>query len=278
MGVWQSLVRRTSTVTFSRLGAWGQFGNQLFQIAAVLGYAAHHGCRARLPKWYCIVGKTDYEPLFPWIKDYRGRCTGAVFNERTFHYEKLPFIYNLDLRGNFQSEKYFSHIRDRIRELYSEPAAIKDELDRYCTQNGLSEFNAVHIRFYGQPTDSIRPMAGLPLNYFVRSLSMLGQNRQIVVATDDKTRLATFLAENDIRANLHVLKFRSSLLDFYMLSRSRRLAISNSSFSWWASYLGSAKEQVIAPHRYYWFGEMDRANPFWDTRDLYPDHFEEQIY
>jgi hypothetical protein len=272
------LMRRTSTVTFSRIGSWGQFGNQLFQIAAVLGYAAHYGCRPRLPRWYCTASKTDYEPFFPWIKAYRGRCSGAVFNERHFHYEEIPFIRGVDLRGNFQSEKYFIHIRDHLRELYAEPPAIKEKLDRYCEQHGLGEFNAVHIRFYSQSNDSTRPMTALPASYLTHSFAMLGEDRPIVVATDDKTRFADFLAGTKIRANIHLLKFPSNLADFYMLSRSRRIAISNSSFSWWASYLGPQKEQVIAPHRYYWFGAMDRADPFWDTRDLYPDHFEEQIF
>lgn len=271
-------MRRTSTVTFSRLGAWGQFGNQLFQIAAVLGYAAHHNCRPRLPRWYCTVSKTNYESLFPWIKDYHGRCSGALFRERHFHYEKIPFIYGVDLRGNFQSEKYFSNIKGRIRELYAEPSTIKEQLDRYCEQNDLNQFNALHMRFYGQSNDSAHPMATLPISYFTHSLSMLGQDRPIVVATDDKTRFADFIGETKIRANIHLLKFSSNLLDFYMLSRARRIAISNSSFSWWASYLGKTKEQVIAPHRYYWFAQRDRADPFWDTRDLYPDHFEEQIF
>ena len=260
------------------MGNWGQFGNQLFQIAAVLGYSAHYGCRPRLPRWRCKASGTDYEAYFPWVKAYYGRCAGALFNERHFHYEKLPFIYGLDLRGNFQSEKYFLHIKDRIRELYAEPPAIAAELDTYCAEHNLQAFNSLHMRFYSHAIRDQGPMETLPDAYFRNAIALTSSRQPLVVATDDKARFAEFLVDNNIRRDVHLLKFQNPLLDFYMLSRSRRIAISNSSFSWWAAYLGPTKERIIAPHRYYWFKRTERANPFWDTRDLYPDQFDELIF
>lgn len=259
------------------MGRWGQFGNQLFQIAAVLGYAAEYGCRPRLPRWYCQASDTDYEQYFPWVKRYYGRCTGALFSERHFYYEKLPFIYGLDLRGNFQSEKYFFHIRDRIQELYAEPPAITVQLDAYCREHGLQAFDALHIRFYSHVVHDQGPMEALPKSYFRNAIASMTGGRPLVIATDDKVRLGEFLAGSAIDRNIHVLQFENSLLDFYMLSRSHRIAISNSSFSWWAAYLGAPKERIIAPQRYYWFRRSERAKPFWDTRDLYPDQFDELI-
>lgn len=271
------IFKRQSTVTFSKLGNSGQFGNQLFQIAVTLGYAEKHGSRPVFPKWYCTVGHRDYERYFPWIKKYHGRCSGSFLAESNFQYENLPFVRHADLYGNFQSEKYFAHIKERVADLYSEPTAIKKELDAYCRQTGLKEFNALHMRFYSHPSKDIGPPAMLPGDYFLRSFDMLGNDRPLVVAADDKAGLAQFLANNKIRKDIHVLQFDESLLDFYMLSRSRKIAISNSSFSWWAAYLGAWKERIIAPQRYYWFSPAERANPFWDTRDLYPDNFEETI-
>jgi hypothetical protein len=157
---------RQPTVTFSRLGALGQFGNQLFQIAAVLGYAAQNGNRVLLPRWRCELRGRSYEELFPWFADYRGWSQGKVIQEASFKYQDLPAIRHADLRGNFQSELYFRNIRDRIKMLFSEPRNIGLELDAYCRQSGLTDFDALHVRFYSHAFDAGDPLETLPLSYF----------------------------------------------------------------------------------------------------------------
>jgi hypothetical protein len=272
------LARRLKpTVTFSKLGALGQFGNQLFQIAAVLGYAARHGHRACLPPWRCQLKERSYDELFPWIMDYRGSCGGDVIPEASFRYQHLPVRRHADLQGNFQSERYFHHIRDQIRMLFSEPQSISLELDAYCRMHGLGEFDALHVRFYAHSVDKKDPLEALPGRYFARSAAMLSRHRPLVVATDNKAAFIRMRDEIGLRNDLHLLQLEDPLLDFYMLSRARRIAISNSSFGWWAAYLGAAKEQVIAPHRYFWFSAKARVHPFRDTRDLYPAQFDELI-
>ena len=265
-----------STVTFSELGALGQFGNQLFQIAAVLGYAARYGNQACLPHWRCQISGRNYEQCFPAIVQYRGSCAGTVIQERSFGYQDLPVVKHADLRGHFQSERYFRHIRDRIRALYSEPRDVGLELDAYCGRHGLNEFDALHVRFYSQPPNDPGPMGLLPVSYFSRSVAMLGRDRPVVVATDDKPSFEQLTIDIGLPKDFHVLRFEDPLLDFYMLSRARRIAISNSSFSWWAAYLGE-NERIIAPDRHFWFNAKARVNPLKDTSDLYPEHFDELI-
>ena len=195
-------------------------------------------------------------------------------------FEEIPFMPNIDLRGNFQCEKYFANVEDEIRRLFCEPAAIRDELDRYCAQHGLDDFDAIHIQFFSNPaTDHGRgPQEPLPEKYFLRAMQSLEGHGPLVVATDNKALLADFLARHGVARRCHVLQFTDSLLDFFLLARASRIAISNSSFSWWASYLGNTKRTVLAPHRYYWFDRKERANPFWNTSTLYPDKFEELIF
>jgi hypothetical protein len=267
--------RDRSTVTFSELGNLGQFGNQLFQIAAVFGYAARHGNQVRLPHWRCAVRERSYDKYFPGILQHRGSCVGTVIQEVGFGYHDLPVLHHADLRGFFQSERYFHHIRDQIRTLYSEPHDIGLELDAYCKLHGLSEFDALHVRFYSRPPNDPGNMGALPASYFSRSVAMLGRNRPVVVATDDKPAFARLARDIGLPQDLHILWFEDPLLDFFMLSRARRIAISNSSFGWWAAYLNGGKEQVIAPDRYFWFNSKVRA--LRDMSDLYPEHFDELI-
>lgn len=119
----------------------------------------------------------------------------------------------------------------------------------------------MHFRFYSNMKhDQNSPVSQLPDGYYLRVLKTLGTELPLVVATFGKKLFSDFLARHQI---VRDVLLQDSLFDFYMLSRAERLAISNSSFSWWAAYL-SCKKQILAPHRHFWFGAHERANSFWD--------------
>ncbi len=273
--------RSLGCVTFSKLGHWGQFGNQLFQISAVLGYAAKYRCRPKLPLWRCSYSGLNYGDYFPRLSHYYylGQYDGAVYHEQNFSYNEIPFIYNVDLRGIFQSEKYFVFIQDKIRGIFKEPEYAEAILNSYCAEHRLFEFNAIHFRFYNHPlNDKGHVVEALPDSYFLNALERLGSTRPLVVATDNQASLREFMARNRVTQKFHVLMFDHPLLDFFMLTRAERIAISNSSFSWWAAYLGKKKLEILAPQRYYWFNSIESRNPFWNTKDLYPEDFKELIF
>jgi hypothetical protein len=278
-GATREALRALSRVTFSRLGHHGQFGNQLFQISAVLGFAAKYGCRPTLPPWRCAEGGFDYGNYFPELNRYFGRCSGTVYREPNFAYNEIPFILNVDLRGHFQSEKYFMSIKSKIREIFREPPFVEAALNSYCADHRLNEFNAIHFRFYSDPIKDKRTVLdALPDSYFLKAMERLGSNRPLVVATDDKSKLREFLVRNGIADGVHVLTLDHPLLDFFMLARAERIAIGNSSFSWWAAYLGKQKSEILAPDRHYWFNPAERLKSFWNTKDLYPESFKELIF
>jgi hypothetical protein len=272
--------RPTGTVTFSKLGDWGEFGNQLFQISVSLGYAAHHKAKVMLPHWRCRRGEVDYGTAFPRISKYYGSPPAStLYTEPNFTYSQIPFQPHIDLRGNFQSERYFAHVRDEVVTLFSEPTWITPKLDAYCREHGFVNFDAMHFRTYGRSAhDQPSVMAQLPESYFLAAMAELSASEPLVIATDNKPFVLDFLHRHSISRPVHILTFADSMLDFYMLSRANRIAISNSSFSWWAAYLGKSKDTVIAPHRYFWFSGEARKDPFWDPRDLYPDNFHELVF
>jgi hypothetical protein len=278
-GATREALRALSRVTFSGLGRYGQFGNQLFQISAVLGYAAKNGCRPVLPRRRGARGGFEYGDHFPQLNPYFGRCSGTVYREPNFAYNEIPFIFNVDLKGYFQSEKYFKSIKSEIREIFKEPAFAEAELNSYCIEHQLVEFNAIHFRFYNDPLkDKGAPLVALPDSYFLNAMERFGSSRPLVIATDDKLKIREFLARNCITDRVHVLTFDHPLLDFFMLARADRIAIGNSTFSWWAAYLGKQKSEILAPDRYYWFDPIERRKSFENTKDLYPDNFKELIF
>jgi len=271
-------IRRSSRVTHSRLGQLGQFGNQLFFIAAVLGYAKRFDCQPILPRWFCVMRRRDYGELFPKIEKYRGDMNGTEVKVERCAYGSVPFVYDADLNGFFQSEKNFDNVKDEIRELFSEPPAIANALDEYCREHGLSRFNAMHFRFYTSPdTDGFgqnETHVPLPDWYFLEAIERLSDGAPIVIATDDKERLRSFIERTRAKGIFHILTFADALLDFYMIARAEKIAIANSSFSWWAAYLSEAKEIYAPPHSI-WFSGPLASLPRLDMSDLYPAQFKE---
>jgi hypothetical protein len=268
-------VRRGSKVTFTKLGQIGEFGNQLFQISAVLGYATTYGCRVVLPPWRCVHADRNYDEIFPQFKNFYGKCHGTLYEEPSFAFQRLPFVFNVDLRGWFQSDKYFCHIKSTIQKLFQESPSIAQALNLYCNENRLEEFDAVHIRCYSRAQDIGAEM--LPWAYFKAALDRIESEQVLVVASDERGLAKHILSSMECRRPLHILSFEDPLLDFFMLTRARRIVISNSSFSWWASYLGGKKIKILAPDRRHWISKNNRDKPFFNTKDLYTSSFEEVL-
>ncbi|KST59844.1 putative glycosyltransferase [Methylobacterium sp. GXS13] len=268
------------TISCSILGRWGQFGNQLFQIAAVFGYAKKYGSQVILPRWHCVMSEQDHGAKFPKVQAYYGQQPLAEpFYEKNYAYNDIPYKDHVDLQGSFQSEKYFFHARAQIKDLFSEPEEIKIRLDKFIEKYDCRIFDALHVRNYLHPTRDIGfgDMERLPEEYFIAAIQRLNDTIPLFVATDKRDFVSELFRKTGLKRRIVMMDTNDPLMDFYMLSRSRRIAISNSSFSWWSAYLGSEKENVIAPHRYYWFSSKGRNNPHYDTRDLYPSNFEEII-
>src|SRR4051812_14455054 len=98
-------------LTYLNLGNNGRLGNQLFQIAATIG----------------IAMKNDEQYIFKpygYNKFFKKEIpTGEIivskqYNEPFFHYSDVV-AKDCNLHGYFQSEKYFKHCEDLIREYFS---------------------------------------------------------------------------------------------------------------------------------------------------------------
>ena len=198
-----------------------------------------------------------------------------LYREPGFRYHEIPFIRNVDLQGNFQSPRYIEGARTLIRDLFSEPAKLTPEIDAFLDRQRLSSFSAVHMRFYLHPERDIGhgPMEALPAEYYRRVFNELRPDIPTVVSTDNKPNAIELLKLLEVEKRTILLEFEDPLADFYTLTRAEEIAISNSSFSWWASQLGKPKSRIFAPDRHHWFDRNVRGTEFWDPADLYPQDF-----
>ena len=142
-------------IGYDRLGTNGRFGNQLFQYAALRGIAAHHGYEFCIPPddHHTYANYGMHHPFkLPHLK-HQGFVNKNNSPQAMYSYESLKqlnastknvkeSVYYLDedlfnnfedgnnLDGFCQTEKYFKHIEDEIREDF----AFKDEILKPCNE------------------------------------------------------------------------------------------------------------------------------------------------
>ena len=115
----------TSTCIGRDVPFGGEFGNQLFQIAAVLGYAERHGCTPAFHPWRCVFSGRDYGALYPKLPYTDAIRVGSVLVQRTSRYEVLPHRPRCDLQGMFQSERFFPSDHALLRDILACPPHSK---------------------------------------------------------------------------------------------------------------------------------------------------------
>jgi hypothetical protein len=175
-------------IGFNHLGIIGRLGNQMFQYAALRGIAEKHGYEFTIPESDFNDEWNDHQ-LFdafnlPYLKS-KGRVSDKFLQERQFNYdselvEQCPD--DISLYGYFQTERYFSHITDSIKEDFT----FKKDVVTNCKEvmEELSEPIALHVR----RTDYVEKSQDHPpcsLEYYHTALKRFNEKRPVVIFTDD---------------------------------------------------------------------------------------------
>ena len=166
------------------------------------------------------------------------------------------------LVGYFQKSKYVNCVREPLLKRLEKSLQF-----RQLIPSKLEPRIAIHMRFgdyLSNPTT--RAVHGLSdVSYYVNGVQiLLGEIRcnQILLVSDDPKRAYSLFTESfDCRDfEISCAPGSSELEDFALLSHSAGIVISNSSFSWWAAWLGASTfgARVIAPTP--WFAEPSAAD------------------
>lgn len=170
------------------------------------------------------------------------------------------------LVGYWQSERYFIDIADRIRADFTLAQTMSDDNSRLLELARSDRSVGLHVRRGDFVSlNNAAQMHGLcSIDYYRRAISLV-RNRcpecRFLVFSDDpewaRAELpldpsAVFVTGNAERPEQ----------DLALMSACKHHIIANSSFSWWAGWLGYSPDQVvIAPSPWY-------ASPKLDARDL----------
>ena len=259
-------------IGFNHLGIVGRLGNQMFQYAALRGIADKHGYDFTIPESDFNDEWNDHQ-LFevfdlPNLKN-RGRVADKFLQERQFNYdpelvEQCPD--DVSLYGYFQTERYFSHIADSIKEDFT----FKKDVVENCKEvmEELSEPIALHVR----RTDYVEKSQDHPpcsLKYYHEALKRFHEKRPVVIFSDD----VKWCKEQEIFKpdRFLVSETDNNVYDLCMMTMCDDYIIANSSFSWWGAWLSHNPDPtVIAPKK--WFGDTGYTAKN-NTEDICPDRW-----
>lgn len=247
----------------------GGIGNQMFQVAHTIAEGLKYNKN-------CVFRKNSYTPMqgrdtsnyinniFRNIKFEDNVNFDLRINEKDWSYGELEIPENksVEFYGYFQSSKNFNGFNDEIKNLFlPTDLFVKESMLKFPELNQENTLS-IHIRrgdCFQNP--DIHPMP--TVQYVKKCLDIIGEYSHIFMFTDDKV----WVKEN--------LKFENCTYiddedynEIWLMSLCKNNIMSNSTFSWWGSFLNKNKDKkVIAPS--VWFGPRGPQN----YKDIYEDNW-----
>ena len=263
-------------IGFNALGRMGRLCNQMFQYAALKGLAKNAGAEITIPYYEQAVDdgmgnmlRTELFDSFD-LNVKTGLLNNGhapVVNERFFHFDEELFNNcpdHVSLQGYFQTEKYFKHIEQEIREDFK----FKDDILIPC-QEMMDDFGEPPLSLHIRRGDFLKNSGNhhnLGLDYYDKALAEFPTSVPVLIFSDDPEWCGKQEIFGDDR--FLIAEGNSSYVDLCLMSLCEGHIIANSTFSWWGAWLADSK-MVVAPS--VWFGPN---NAHLDIKDLYLDHWE----
>ena len=249
-------------LSFNNLGNLGRLANQMFQYASLKGIANNRGYKWVLPEKGGF-GSTDSAvrnsphnifTVFPRINSLQntekiGNTSLKRYPEITHNFDNNLFNNcpdDVDLFGYYQTEKYFKHIEDQIRNDFT----FYDDVRKDCESvisNFEGEIISLHIRRGDYVYNPNHPVQ--PIEYYKKALEEFPKDLPVIVFSDDSRWCSEHEFFEDDR--FAISEDNEDHYDLCLMSMCDYHIIANSSFSWWGAWLTKSKK-VIAPKD--WFG------------------------
>lgn len=187
--------------------------------------------------------------LFPFIHP-------GIMIEKGPGYSEIGEPYNKYFDGYWQSYRYFNHIADRLKEELTLKRSVKlpcswfEEINScqsvavhvrrgdYLSGRSRSVYHQCDERYYSNAVDLIKEKVKDPV-FFVFSDDIDWVKRNFIFMPDST------------RYVIHEMD-KPDCIDNVLMRQCRHFIIANSTFSWWAAFLGGNNEKtVIAPEKWY---------------------------
>lgn len=253
------------------LGNLGRLGNQMFQYASLRGLAQRHAYEYCLPPRHVVATRdinvvnsdtTLFEcfkiPDAPRLVSNFPKVMESSHGLDENLWNNCPD--NISLYGYFQTEKYFNHIENEIREAFIFADEISEPTQEEFKINfGDTEVISIHVR-RGDYLLNDCHIKQTP-EYYQSGLDLLPKDIPVLVFSDG----IEWCKEQEVFRGERFMfaENNNTSVDLCLQSLCAYHIICNSSFSWWGSWLAKSKK-TIAPSK--WFGRGYKGD-----YDLYID-------
>jgi len=286
-------------IGYNRLGINGRLGNQMFQYAALRGLASKHNYQWCIPPLdHKTIPMAEYV-LFDGFKMPNAKEHNFGFIPQTcptldepshdFDYELFENCPdNINLDGFRQSEKYFEHIENIIREDFT----FKDDIYEPC-KKFLSEYGDDVIFLHVRRSDSTGRTDYFPIadiGWFEEMLEYFPKDVPVLILTDkldwvNNQKLFKqdrfLLSEHREYSKNLVWNGRGKMeytlspwVDLCLMSLCNGAIVPNSTFSWWGAWLQKSKDKkVVYQHPYFGPIFTSKNEAYIHIKDMYPENW-----
>lgn len=250
---------------------YGRTGNQLFQLAAAIGYGIKNNIDFI---WPITTINEEVWPIALHVYEEKThlaydvlKMLHCVYKEPSHGYTEIPKWEDVYLDGYFQSYKYFEFCYEKLIKVFG-----FDNIYR------TPDYCSIHVRrgdYLLHPTKHPVINGEYLANAITHIFNRTGVT-QFIVCSDDipwcKNWFTNIFAidGNGIKTEMSFLFSinRTEIEDIKLMASCDHNIISNSSFSWWGAYLNVDPDKIIVtPHEDNWFGP---DNKHLDVSDLLP--------
>jgi hypothetical protein len=262
----------------NNIGLNGRLGNQMFQYAALMGIAKKNDFE------YGINFSNDYgldlkdipediyinqkiltlSRLFKLSAQDSADKNYRTISEPYMHFceDLFNITDNVNLHGYFQTEKYFEHIKEEVRNEYRFPEHLISSAKEFTKTMQGFELVSVHFRksdylnlkhFYNTDLDA----------YYEEAFKIFDSKKyKFLLFSDDIDFLYCNFSNKE---RFHICDAKNQFLELATMTICDHNIIANSSFSWWGAWLNpNINKKIIAPKRWFNEGYGDK-----DTKDIY---------
>ncbi|GAB98865.1 putative glycosyltransferase [Gordonia namibiensis NBRC 108229] len=160
------------------------------------------------------------------------------------------------LASFFQEPQELLKYRDFLRSKIKLPE-VRGQVAR--ATGGEDRYVAAHVR-RGDYVSVGKYLATFGIcseSYYTTALAQANRDLPVLIATDDRAWTQDFIDRSEFSGSAMISGFEDHYSDLSLLASAGYLVMSNSTFSWWAAFLGE-HEAVFAPEP--WFTDRSREH------------------